>query len=46
MMNELEASDLLTELGQTLKKNIPEDSKDMNDGLDFCMKNFLFYYLI
>ncbi|CCD73152.2 RUN domain-containing protein [Caenorhabditis elegans] len=35
MMNELEASDLLVELGQSLKKRASEDSKEIVDGLDF-----------
>lgn len=34
-MNELEASDLLVELGQSLKKRASEDSKEIVDGLDF-----------
>uniref|UniRef100_A0A1I7U7J6 RUN domain-containing protein n=1 Tax=Caenorhabditis tropicalis TaxID=1561998 RepID=A0A1I7U7J6_9PELO len=39
MMNELEASDLLVELGQSLKKRVSEDSKEIGDGLDFCEFN-------
>ncbi|CAI2355580.1 unnamed protein product [Caenorhabditis sp. 36 PRJEB53466] len=35
MMNELEASDLLTELGKSLKTRLSEESRDLPDGLDF-----------
>ncbi|CAL2052830.1 unnamed protein product [Caenorhabditis brenneri] len=35
MMNELAASDLLLELGQSLKSRLSEDSKDNVDGLNF-----------
>lgn len=35
MMNELEASDLLVELGQSLKSRVSEDSKEIGDGLDY-----------
>ena len=41
MMSELEASDLLVELGQSLKSRVSEDAKEIGDGLDYCELNFI-----